>query len=139
MVKSNFKNCTIRQPHPGNRMKNLRDFKVKSMAMLLSLPLRGNIARKQGTTDENKKPASQKTSRTWRLKRPNLPVTSVFPDRESQHDYQPSVSERKRCQWFPLATKLSGWPDRVFMPADTSDMLKSREHLNPPKINHYGN
>ncbi|MBJ8997835.1 MULTISPECIES: hypothetical protein [Citrobacter] len=38
-----------------------------------------------------------------------------------------------------LAAKVSGWPDRVFMPADAGVMLKSRDKPKPVKINQYGN
>lgn len=38
-----------------------------------------------------------------------------------------------------LAAKVSGWPDRVFMPADAGTMLKNRDKPKPVKINQYGN
>ena len=37
-----------------------------------------------------------------------------------------------------LAAKASGWPGRVFMPADAGAMLKNRDSPKPVKINQYG-
>lgn len=54
----------------------------------------GSIGPKPGITGEKIRPMSQKTSRMGHLKRPNLPLTSAFTDKESTHDYQSSVSEK---------------------------------------------